>query len=72
MVVISLLIISNTNQFKNKKSIKMKNDLSNKKVGDLVFVIGDGWLPITQININSNYPITVRCFAKAGLKSTKV
>lgn len=37
----------------------MKNDLSNKKVGDLVFVIGDGWLPITQININSNYPITL-------------
>lgn len=40
----------------------MKNDLSNKKVGDLVFVIGDGWLPITQININSNYPITVKGF----------
>lgn len=37
----------------------MINDLSNKKVGDLVFVIGDGWLPIAHIIIDASYPIVI-------------
>jgi len=36
----------------------MKNDLSNKKVGDLVFVVDKGWLPIEDIDIGT-YPITI-------------